>query len=234
MPPDRVAPGVAGAVGRAHRRPRRRRCRVRAVGRAVRLAVDEAEGLRVDEVVEQVGRPCCSGCRGSAPGSGSWAWRRRPAGSRPARSARAGSAARAGPRRSRPARRSGVTSEIPPACDRSGCTTAMPAVSAGQEVGRARRAVHRWRSGPDEADTSAGSRWACSGSTRLLDEQRAQRGDPRGSTRRALAALTRPWKSTATSRCGPSTSRAAATRSTTAAISAGAGDGARAARRRSS
>lgn len=45
-------------------------------------------------------------------------------------------------------------------------------------------------------------------------------GSSSGATRRALARLNRPWKSTATSRSSPSTSRAAATRRTTASSSA--------------
>ena len=57
-------------------------------------------------------RPCCSGCRGSAPGQGSSVWRRRLADWPPARSGRAGSAGRAGRRRSPRGRRCGA----PPRC----------------------------------------------------------------------------------------------------------------------
>ena len=73
------------------------------------------------------------------------------------------------------------------------------------------------------AATRPGSRWPCSGTTGSSTNSGCS-GASSARTRRALAAVKRPWKSTATSRSGPSTSRAAATRATTAADLGGGGE----------
>ncbi len=70
------------------------------------------------------------------------------------------------------------------------------------------------------AAVSRGSAPACSGSTGSSTNSGWRRSSS-GSTRAAIAVEKRPWKSIATSLAGPSAARAASTRATIAAVSAG-------------
>lgn len=111
------------------------------------------------------------------------------------------------------------TSDMPPACERSGWATATPAASAGRNSARPySRSPVATGTGLDAI--SPASRCPCSGSSGSSTNSGCS-GASSDRTRRAPAGLKRPWKSTATSRCGPRTARAAATRSITAAVSAG-------------
>ena len=104
---------------------------------------------------------------------------------------------------------------MPPACERSGCTTATPVVQRRRGSPTGSTAARRSPAGPACSSTRRARSRACSGRSGLLDEQRSS-GSSSGSSRRAIAVDMRPWKSTTTSRSGPSASRTAATRSTTA------------------
>jgi hypothetical protein len=111
------------------------------------------------------------------------------------------------------------TSEMPPAWDRSGWTTATPASSAGRksqrEYSRSPVAI-----GTGEHSTRS-RRCPPSSGTTGSSANSGEYGSSRGSSRRAMAGETRPWKSIARSRPGPRASRTAATRAMTSSAARG-------------
>src|SRR5690625_2409395 len=90
-------------------------------------------------------------------------------------------------------------------------------LECGQEVGPAEQAFPG-RDGYGLHRTTSSSRCPYSGRTGSSTNM-GRKGSNRGRTLRAVAAFSRPWKSTATSRSGPSTSRTPASRSTMPSIS---------------
>ena len=181
-PPRRPrCPGRARSAGRRSRRRRRTPTRRRGSRAGRRRVVVHA--------------------RGSVPGSGSSAWRRRPAGTPRARSARVDSAARATRRTSRPATPIRRSSEMPPACDGSGCTTATPASRTGlksqREYSRSPVAI-----GTVDAARPTPARRRELGQHRFLDEHRLHLFEHPARAGAPCAGETRPWKSIARSRSG--------------------------------